>query len=467
LDLGHRGGLSVDPAAGLGGARFGRTGFDVAQAVVQGAAQRVPVLPGRTTSARVAIVAGVCAGLHVVKLPPALTALQAALGISLVQAGFLLSLVQLAGMTAGVAFGALADGWGARRSMLTGLWILAAVSAAGGAAQSLTVMLLLRALEGLGFLLVVLPAPALVRALVPPAQHGRMLALWSAYMPAAATLALLLGPLVLQAWGWRVWWWLLALLTGGMALALAALVPPDVGRATPALGLPTQGRLRQTLAAPGPWLVALAFCVYAGQWMAVIGFLPTLYAQAGVPAAWVGPLTALAAAVNIVGNLLAGRWLQAGVAPARLLAAGYLAMAVFSVVVFWALAPGAAAPEPAAAPSLGLSSGSGLAPAFPTLPFLWRYGAVILFSALGGLIPGTLFPLAARLAPTEGTVSTTVGWMQQGSALGQFTLPPLVAWVATQAGGWQWSWVVTLGACTAGLASAYALSRTPVRVAGA
>jgi MFS family permease len=183
LDLGHRGGLSVDPAAGLGGARFGRTGFDVAQAVVQGAAQRVPVLPGRTTSARVAIVAGVCAG------------------ISLVQAGFLLSLVQLAGMTAGVAFGALADGWGARRSMLTGLWILAAVSAAGGAAQSLTVMLLLRALEGLGFLLVVLPAPALVRALVPPAQHGRMLALWSAYMPAAATLALLLGPLVLQAWG--------------------------------------------------------------------------------------------------------------------------------------------------------------------------------------------------------------------------------------------------------------------------
>jgi MFS transporter, CP family, cyanate transporter len=440
----------------LGGARFGRTGFDVTQAFVQSFAAS-----SRMGPAWVALLAGVCAALHVVKLPPALTDLQASLGISLVQAGFLLSLVQLAGMTAGVAFGALADGWGARRSMLTGLWILAAVSALGGAAQSLAAMLLLRALEGLGFLLVVLPAPALVRALVAPALQGRTLALWSAYMPAAATLALLLGPLVLQAWGWRVWWWLLALLTGGMALVLAAMIPATTGRATPSLGWPAQGRLRQTLAAPGPWLVALAFCVYAGQWMAVIGFLPTLYAQAGVPAGWVGLLTALAAAVNIVGNLLAGRLLQAGVAPARLLAAGYLAMAVFSVVVFWAVGPVAAAADPAAAPSWSS------APGFPTLPFLWRFGAVILFSALGGLIPGTLFPLATRLAPTEGTVSTTVGWMQQGSALGQFTLPPLVAWVATQAGGWQWSWVVTLGACTAGLAAAYALSRTPVRVAGA
>eukprot|EP01041_Mallomonas_annulata_P015044 gene15044-31914_t len=72
-----------------------------------------------------------------------------------------------------------------------------------------------------------------------------------------------------------------------------------------------------------------------------------------------------------------------------------------------------------------------------------QYLAVLVFSGVGGLIPGTLFGLAVVLAPGEDAVSTTVGWMQQLSALGQFIGPPLVAWVATQAGGWQTTWWVT------------------------
>jgi MFS family permease len=52
-----------------------------------------------------------------------------------------------------------------------------------------------------------------------------------------------------------------------------------------------------------------------------------------------------------------------------------------------------------------------------------------------------------RLAPSERTLSSTVGWMQQWSALGQFAGPPLVAWVAGRSGGWQWTWLAT-GACS-------------------
>ena len=93
--------------------------------------------------------------------------------------------------------------------------------------------------------------------------------------------------------------------------------------------------------------------------------------------------------------------------------------------------------------------------AFATLPFadgaslppMIRFAAILLFSAVGGMIPGTLFSLAVRLAPGERTVSTTVGWMQQWAAFGQFAGPPLVAWVASGAGGWHWTWLVT-GACS-------------------
>jgi MFS family permease len=84
---------------------------------------------------------------------------------------------------------------------------------------------------------------------------------------------------------------------------------------------------------------------------------------------------------------------------------------------------------------------------------------VLLFSAVGGLVPGTLFSLAVRVAPDEGTVSTTVGWMQQWSAFGQFAGPPLVAWTAARAGGWHVMWWVT-GACAlAGMCIAAAMAR--------
>ena len=84
---------------------------------------------------------------------------------------------------------------------------------------------------------------------------------------------------------------------------------------------------------------------------------------------------------------------------------------------------------------------------------------------MGGLIPGTLFALAPTLAPGERSISTTVGWMQQWSAVGQVSGPPLVAWVASQAGGWQFTWVVTGACCVAGALLAALIGRQPQRSA--
>jgi MFS family permease len=368
----------------------------------------------------IVVLAGVCAALHVGKLPPAIAALQAAMGVSLLQAGFLLSAVQLAGMTAGVAFGALSDALGFKRSMLLGLLLLALASAVGGLAQDVSSLLMLRAVEGFGFLLVVLPAPGLIRRLVAPQRLSRMLGLWGTYMPFGASLALLVGPVWIGSFGWRAWWWALGGLSLAMALWLARAVP-SIASASAPQPLPWAERLRQTLSAPGPWLVAMTFAVYAGQWLAVIGFLPAIYLEAGVSGAATGMLTALAAAVNMVGNLVSGRLLHGGMRPTRLLAIGFVTMALAAAAAFAAV-DGA------------------------SLPPVLRYAAVLLFSAVGGLIPATLFSLAVHLAPSEQTLSSTVGWMQQWSALGQFAGPPLVAWVASRSGGWQWTWVAT-GAC--------------------
>ena len=400
-------------------------------------------IPGRAGQgalpAIVVILGGVCAALHVGKLPPAISTLQQALGMSLVQAGFLLSLVQLAGMTAGLAFGAMADGLGLRRSMLLGLVLLALASALGAMVQGIEALLVLRAVEGFGFLLTVLPAPALLRRLVAARRISFMLGIWGAYMPFGAALALLAGPVWIAALGWRSWWWLLAGVSLAMAGWLAYALPSDASRRVTTVPsgtppAPWRARLAQTLGARGPWLVAFSFAAYSSQWLAVIGFLPTIYLQAGIPGAATGALTALAAAVNIVGNVGSGRLLQRGAHAESLLALGFVAMGLTAAAAFAG------------------AGGDGL-------PAWARYAAVLLFSMLGGLIPATLFALAVRLAPSEATISSTVGWVQQWSALGQFAGPPLVAWLASRAGGWHWTWLATGAVSLLGLMLSRLLAR--------
>ena len=383
-------------------------------------------------AAMIVIVAGVVAALQVGKLPPALPALAESLGMTLMQSGFLLSLVQLAGMSLALAVGLSADGLGLRRSMLMGLLVLGVASAMGSFALSVPELMFWRALEGLGFLWVTLPAPGLIRKLVDAQQVRKLLGYWGAYMPAGTALTLLVGPLWLPAWGWQTWWCLFAVLSWAMALVLWRVVPADAvislqqaplqsSQALAQVAWPQ--RLRETLTAPGPWLVALCFAMYSGQWLAVVGFLPSIYTQAGLSGATLGVLTAIAAAVNMGGNMASGRLLQRGLHPSVLLGLGFLAMACGSLLAFseWTA----------------------------TVPWL-RYVGVLLFSSCGGLVPGTLFSLAVRLAPHERNVSTTVGWMQQGSAAGQFAGPPAVAWLASQVGGWQWTWTATGLCCVVG-----------------
>jgi MFS family permease len=376
------------------------------------------------------LVAGVAAALHVGKLAPALALLQAELGLTLFAAGVLLSAVQVAGMLGALALGALADAVGPRRSLISGLVLLALASGAGALAPGAVWLLGWRVIEGVGFLLVVLPAPGLLRALVPAAQLPSRLGLWGAYMPLATAMALLLGPAVMAAVGWRGWWLLLALVCAAAAVGVWRVVPVLPAAPRRAFIAP----LRDTLAHGGPWLVGLAFGAYSSQWLAVIGFLPTIYAQAGVGAAAMAVLTAAAAAANIIGNVASGRLLQRGVAAPVLLATGFVTMALAALTAFGL--PG----EGAATAAL-------------------RYAAVLLFSAVGGLIPGTLFSLALRVAPGEHAVASTVGFMQQWSAAGQFAGPPLVAAVAVAVGGWQFTGVATgvvaaLGLlATAGLAA--------------
>lgn len=397
----------------------------------------------RIEPALLVILSGVVAAMHIGKMPVAIPVLREALGVNLVEAGFLLATVQFAGMSVGVLIGTATDGIGLRRSVIAGQLILAIAGLGSMWVQQPETLLLLRAFEGLGFLLTVLSAPGLIRQLVPLGQLTPYLGLWGAYMATGAALALLGAPSIMALIGWRGLWVLLAVLSAAMAIWVSITIPSDAQRrvsmatsSAQPVPDPWWQRLRLTLSSKEPWRVAIAFALYTSQWLAVIGFLPLVCEQAGFSKPAAGALTALACFVNVCGSVAAGRLLHRGVSARHLLYVGYLSMTASAFLAFH--------------------------PLTADLPVL-RYLAVVLYSAIGGLIPGSLFAEVVHAAPSERTVSTTVGWMQQCSSTGQFFGPPAVAMLAADVGGWHLTWVAT-GACSVlGLILSAGLVSRPAR----
>lgn len=378
------------------------------------------------------VILGISVSLHIWKLAPALPFLQKELQLDLVEAGFLLASVQIAGMSLGLFIGLFAERIGLRRCILIGLSILALSSVLATFFQTKLVLMLCRALEGVGFLMVVLPVPALIKRIVPSDRLSRIMGWWGCYMSVGAVIILLSGAWFLSLYSWRALWLILAVITAVLWLiALKRLPddPPQAAQVNPYSDL--LSRIYITLSAWRVWIVALCFGMFAAQWSALIGFLPTIYADAHIAGPTAGLLTALVAGASIIGNLSAGRLLHKGVPAAVLLTTGLCTMIGCAIIAFALNAP-------------------------PSVQFI----AVFIFSAVGGLIPATLFMLAVTLAPSPSTTVSTVGWVQQCSSLGQFVGPPFVGWVVYVLGGWQWAWVATSTFAVCGLLLIFTLRYT-------
>ena len=162
------------------------------------------------------------------------------------EAGFLLSLVQLAGMTLGLlagwwrmpsaCAGACSPGWPSWR------WRARWAVWSGAGCPFGGFLLVLRALEGVGFLMAVMPGPGLIRSAGAAEAEKSAMGMWGAYMPLGVALALLAGPALIAHSGWQGWWWALSAVSGACALWVALVVPPDsrhmYARAQPAAWCP-------------------------------------------------------------------------------------------------------------------------------------------------------------------------------------------------------------------------------------
>nr|WP_174507180.1 MFS transporter [Acinetobacter sp. Marseille-Q1620] len=364
------------------------------------------------------IVAGYLAAMHVGKLSPIIPILQKELDLSLTQAGLALSLVQAAGMLFALALGVFSERFGLKKCFLLGLCILGSASICGVLINNIYSLFVLRFFEGIGFLLVTLTAPAILKRICNPQKLNVKMGLWGSYMGLGVGLAMLSIPVLLQFFTWQIIW----LILGSLCLVIAAVVARILNVPHHYTNISNShsffDTLKLTLTHPPIVALAIIFTCYTSQWLTVVGFLPSIYLSHHIDLKIAGVLTAFVSIANILGTLASGWLLHHGITPKRLLRIGFVTMMLMSWIMFFLT---------------------------DLLPFNIQYLSVILFSAVGGLIPTTVFAISLHYAPKADAIAASVGLVLQVSAFGQFLLPPLSAMLVSHTHNWSnIAWVTTV-----------------------
>lgn len=139
-------------------------------------------------------------------------------GLSAVALGWVLTAYTLAAAMFLVPFGRLADLAGRKRIFSTGIGVNIAGTVMAALAPSGMVLILGRAIQGVGAAMIFGTGVAIVTSVYPPGERGRALGLNTAAVYTGLSLGPVLGGFLVHTWGWRSVFW------AAVPVAAAALV---------------------------------------------------------------------------------------------------------------------------------------------------------------------------------------------------------------------------------------------------
>jgi DHA1 family bicyclomycin/chloramphenicol resistance-like MFS transporter len=267
---------------------------------------------------------------------PATDRIGAALGAPASQTGMTLSLFMAGFALAQLGFGPLSDRFGRRVPLIATCALFGASGFFCAFTGSIDALLFWRFVQGAGAGGATVLAFAIVRDLFEGSQARARMATISAVMTAAPMLAPGIGALILRLADWRTIFLLLALAGVALVLVVGFAFAESIRAADPgALAvrplLHNYARALTHRVSVGHSLLAgLSFgCMFAfvsGSPFVFIGAL-------GLGTGWYALLFATGALGLTAGSLLCGRLVALGVAARRLLAAGVIGQAAFSLAL--------------------------------------------------------------------------------------------------------------------------------------
>jgi DHA1 family bicyclomycin/chloramphenicol resistance-like MFS transporter len=303
-------------------------------------------------------------------------------------------------------YGHLADAYGRRPVLLTGLLVYSAAAVGCAAHAGIVALLACRLVQGAGAACGPVVARAMVRDTQPAASAARLLSLMLAVLALAPMLAPLAGAFVLARWGWHAIFTALAVSGLGFVamtwLSLPETLPPErrvaVGPRSVARGL------MRFFRTPGTRIPTLLGCFsFAGQFAYISDSPFVLIDGYGVAPDHYGLYFGATALALMAGSMLGGRLLRRR-APARVLVVGGAVLCSGGLLV-------AAGTQ---ARALGLAGF--IAP------------MLLYFVGLGLLGPSATALAMDPVPEIAGTASATIGFLQM-------TAGALSGYVTTRLGG--------------------------------
>ena len=221
----------------------------------------------------IAFIAGCIAAFQIGKTAASLALIIDELGLSLFEAGMIVSLFTLVGALLGAGFGLVSDRVGHLRTALAGLAISAAGSLLGAEAANFNWLLVTRLLEGFGFILAIVALPSLISRSASAADRPLAMGLWGAFMPAGIGASMLITPALVAWHGWRGLWVDVGIVMLLWCALLAFVFRDDRGShaESPAIADIVANALRA-----GPLLLVGGFSCYSALYQPVTAFFPTL-----------------------------------------------------------------------------------------------------------------------------------------------------------------------------------------------
>lgn len=381
----------------------------------------------RTDWGRIALayLAGVACIVQLGLIAPMVPLLQRELGLSLPFVGAVLSAMTAVATIFGAVAGTATARLGLARSLKAGLLILAATAALGALVDDGASLLATRCLAGIGYIVAMVTAPALIARLAQPRDQPLALGFWSTFGPvgiaSAEAAAQFLDPL-----GWRGLLWADAALLIALSVAMIAFMREVAVPAAGSIGSLAFWHLYRMRA---PMLLCMAFVTFSFAFIVFAGLVPAYLVEArGFPAAQIGRLTGLAMLAGIPGAIGAGWLVRRGWSPHRLCVAALVLPALLSIAIF--------VPTPLAV-TIGALAGTAL---------------------LGGMMPAATYALVPRIEPDPHLFAPVNGLLTQLASLGVLAGPPLfAAW--TDAVGWSLGPVLLIALALVGVGLLMAIGR--------
>ena len=362
---------------------------------------------------------GVLAAAQLAKLAVMAPVLRERFGLSLAQAGLLISLLEIGGALFGFVAGLAIGRLGARRLLAAGLALLAGASAAEGVGESTTTLFAARTVEGIGYLFVVISAPTLIIAVANAGSRSAALALWSTFVPVGMAFGSAVTGVTVGTLGF-----------GGTSVvwSAACLVALIASLRLPPSPMPTSGGT--TMPEAGAWFATLGFGCYTIFVSALTALLPTfLVDRTGASIGGASVATGLASIAALPGATVAILFLRG----ARTGSRRPMAALVSTLLATMAFGPG----------TFAVASGSSL-----RLTTAFAVVVIALSAVASSIVFARLPTLSGARSGTDSRIAAANGLVTQFGAAGALVGPPLGALVVET---WDWA---ALGVAIAVLAGA-------------